>query len=242
MNQTYPVCRLSSSWGNKGCTVWPFLFLTLSVSYGLFKGDLITPLLSRGTLLGKRAAMTFFIRRKCCLTAEAPKQNNTEWGGGKKKKSNSGRCFLLHPICRIIISFYFGSYLLDSSVNWRRRQLAGTWFPIELIRVVSAGLIQLPELRLLPVWPVAQKTAGGCVGGGGFWGGKESALFAKSHQFPPQIRMFKCMSVSAGPSLTDTHTHRHAQCAVLVCYGFNGLSFHEMSSYNDSWVMIPCLH
>lgn len=96
MNQTYPVCRLSSWWGNKGYAVWPFLFLTLSVSYGLFKGDLITPLLSRGTLLGKRAAMTFFIRRKCCLTAEAPKQNNTEWGE-KKKPSNSGRCFFASP-------------------------------------------------------------------------------------------------------------------------------------------------
>lgn len=177
MNQTYPVCRLSSSWGNKGYTVWPFLFLTLSVSYGLFKGDLIMPLLSRGTLLGKRAAMTFLIRRKCCLTAEAPKQNNIEWGGRKKKKnSNSGRCFLLHPICRIIISFYFGSYLLDSSVNSRRRQLAGTRFPIELIRVVSDGLIQLPELRLLPVWPVAQKTAGGCVGGGGFGGERKCSV------------------------------------------------------------------
>lgn len=67
--------------------MWPFLYLTLSVSYGLFKGDLITPPLSRGTLLGKRAAMTFFIRRKCCLTAEAPKQNNTEWGGRKKNKT-----------------------------------------------------------------------------------------------------------------------------------------------------------
>lgn len=65
--------------------MWPFLSLTLSVSYGLFKGDLITPLFSRGTLLGKRAAMTFFIRRKCCLTAEALKQNNTDWGERAKK-------------------------------------------------------------------------------------------------------------------------------------------------------------
>lgn len=86
--------------------MWPFLSLTLSVSYGLFKGDLITPLLSRGTLLGKRAAMTFFIRPRCCLAAEAPKQNNTEWEEGKKKKK-SVYLFLLPPICEIIISFLF---------------------------------------------------------------------------------------------------------------------------------------
>lgn len=44
----------------------------------------------------------------------------------------------------------------------------------------------ITKLRLLPVWPMKQKTVGGC---------RKTALFAKSHLFPLKIRVFKCMSV-----------------------------------------------
>lgn len=62
--------------------MWPFLSLTLSMSYGLFKGDLIR-LCSYGTLLSKRAPMTFLIKRKQCLIAKALELNILEcvWGG-----------------------------------------------------------------------------------------------------------------------------------------------------------------